>query len=160
MEDKLVWPFVSLGIYSAKSGYNFLAKEKALESQLTASTDQLQVVWKNIWGCRVPNKVKSLPWRACKNSLPVKTNLVCRNVLSEESYDQCKQFPEDVIHALWACPEVSVVWNSDAAWTFRDSKVFTRFVDLVRYVVEEKKDLETFAMYIWTLWFRRNRLQV
>ena len=44
---------------------------------------------------------------------------------------------------------------------FCRSKKFSKFVELVQYVnhvIEERKDLEDFTMYIWTLWYCRNLL--
>lgn len=52
-------------------------------------------------GCNVSDKVKSIIWRACKNAMPIKTNLVCKKVLAKDVCEHCKQFLMDVIHALW-----------------------------------------------------------
>jgi len=43
---------------------------------------------------------------AYKNVLPVKLNLVHRNVLAEDTCEQCKQLPGDMIHAIWLCSEI------------------------------------------------------
>jgi len=32
----------------------------------------------------------------------------------------------------------------------------TRFVDVVQQVIEDAKNLEVFAMFVWTLWYHRN----
>ena len=116
--------------------------------------------WKQIWGCRVPNNVKSLIWRACKNALHVKKNLVRRKVLIDDVCEHCKQFPEDVIHALWLYPKVSTVCTSNLMWSLCQTKHFPKFLDLVKHVIEENKDSDAFAMIIWTFWFRRNRLRI
>ncbi|KAF3957336.1 hypothetical protein CMV_017645 [Castanea mollissima] len=55
-DDKLIWPHVSSGIYSVKSGYNFLSKEKVSASLDNFRAPQLQGLWKQIWTCKVPNK--------------------------------------------------------------------------------------------------------
>lgn len=34
----------------------------------------------------------------------------------------------------------------------------TRFVDVVQQVIEDEKNLEVFAMFVWTLWYHRNEL--
>ena len=105
-KDKLVWPYVSLGVYTVKSGYNFLSKHRASKSQTSSNPSQYQEVWKHVWSCKVPNKVKSSLWRACKNALPVKITLVHRSVLAEDTCEQCKHLPEDMIHAIWLCSEI------------------------------------------------------
>ena len=123
------------------------------------SSPQNHGVWKKICGFTVPNKVKKkLLWRACKNSIPTKTNLVRRKVLMDDVCEHCKQLLEDAIHALWLCPCISVVWGSDQMQIFRSLKHFSRFVDVVRQVIEDEKNLEVFAMFVWTLWYHRNEL--
>ena len=47
-EDKLVWPHVSSGVYIVKSGYNFLSKHRASESQTSSNPSQYQEVWKHV----------------------------------------------------------------------------------------------------------------
>lgn len=75
-------------------------------------------------------------------------------VLTIDVCEHCKQFPEDVNHALWLCPEVLIVWSTYLMWSFHQTK------DLVKHVIEENKDLDGFAMIIWTFWFQRNRLRI
>ncbi|XP_075645272.1 uncharacterized protein LOC142616276 [Castanea sativa] len=132
VEDKLVWPFVYSGSYSVKSGYNFLSKERDMENQFSSNPD---------------------PYRGLETNLGMK-------VLTVDVCEHCKQFPEDVIHALWLCPEVLTVWSSNLMWSFRQTKHFPKILDLVKHVKEENKDLDAFAMIIWTFWFQRNRLRI
>ena len=78
VEDKLIWPHVPSGVYSVKSGYRFLAKEKAGSRDTPQAQTDSPNFWRRIWGLSVPNKVKNFLWRACKEALPVKSNLVRR----------------------------------------------------------------------------------
>lgn len=48
--------------------------------------------------------------------------------------------------------------TQDSMRNFCRIKKFSKFVELVQYVIEERKDLEDFTMYIWTLWYCRNLL--
>ena len=122
-DDKLIWPHVSLGIHSVKSGYNFLLKEKVSASLDNFQPRQLQGLWKRIWTCKVPNKVRNFLWRGCKNALPVKTNLVRHNVLAEDVCDHCTQLPEDTLLAVWYCPEIAAVWDSASTWNFATEQI-------------------------------------
>ena len=49
VEDKMVWPFVSSGVYSIKSGYDFFSKERAMGTQVSTNPNQFQGEWKQIW---------------------------------------------------------------------------------------------------------------
>ena len=104
------------GQYSSKSGYSFLKEEEAGPS-LEAPTDFAQHLWRNIWSLDVPNKVKHFTWRACKNSLPTKCNQVRRRVISDHHCDWCTASPEHMLHALWTCSELDVVWEA-VKWNF------------------------------------------
>ena len=46
--------------------------------------------WNYIWKLNVPHKIRHFTWRACKNILPTKDNLVRRKVLADGCCDECK----------------------------------------------------------------------
>ena len=79
--DRLIWPHTQSGTYTVKSGYNLLSKEKENSDPLNNNLAPSQKVWKIIWSLSVPPKVRNFLWRAAKNAIPVKTNLVKRQVL-------------------------------------------------------------------------------
>ena len=74
-EDVLIWPHSSNGRYSCKSGYRFLKEEADLSYNQQSSATDTQL-WKNLWSLQVPNKVRNLLWRACRDAMPTKANLV------------------------------------------------------------------------------------
>lgn len=71
-----------------------------------------------VWSLRVPNKVKNLMWRACKNSIPIELNLLRRAIIVDHLCDRCKSEAESPLHALWLCNELDQVWTSSAKWNF------------------------------------------
>ena len=91
VEDKLIWPHVPNGVYSVKSGYRFLVKDKVGPLPHQSSQDVVPSIWSRIWKLSVPNKVKNFLWKACKEALPVKKNLVRRRVLEEDVCCHCKK---------------------------------------------------------------------
>ena len=70
--DALIWPFTPFGTYSVKSGYRFLL-ENSVQFQRTRQDVDF---WKKVWSLEVPSKIKNFVWRASKDSLPVKKNLL------------------------------------------------------------------------------------
>ena len=119
-KDALFWPFVQSGKYSAKSGYFFLKQEvctSATPSQ--QSLDPSITAWKKIWNLSVLCKVRNFIWRSCRNAFLTKTNLVRRCVINESRFTQCHDHKEDVLHALWYCPNLSQVWDGDLQWNFK-----------------------------------------
>ena len=89
-EDKLIWPYTSLGQYTAQSGYKFLAKEN-LNNPTTVGPNQDNGVWKLVQGLPVPNNVKNFLWRACRNAMPAKVSLRKWMILTFDIYDHCKE---------------------------------------------------------------------
>uniref|UniRef100_A0A7N2MJC6 Reverse transcriptase zinc-binding domain-containing protein n=1 Tax=Quercus lobata TaxID=97700 RepID=A0A7N2MJC6_QUELO len=58
----------------------------ASESCVGAASDDSKQrrFWKLLWKINTPHKVRHFAWRACKDILPTKENLVRRKVLAEE----------------------------------------------------------------------------
>ena len=69
-DDVLIWPFNPDDFYTVKSGYKFLQEENLSIQPGLSEVEALKPLWKKICGLKVPNKVKHLAWRACKNFCP------------------------------------------------------------------------------------------
>ena len=113
-----------------------------------------------IWSLPVPSKVRNLVWRATKNSLPTKTNLVKRKIITNSTCKSCQQANEDVCHALFHCSKLSDLWNKVPLWNHDSLRQATTFIDLTGCVFAENKDPTLFSMMIWALWNRRNNLRL
>ncbi|XP_075636584.1 uncharacterized protein LOC142608791 [Castanea sativa] len=157
VEDKLVWSFNRSGVYTVKSGYKLLSQEVKVSDFKAQGVDN--EVWKMVWGLKVQNKIKNFIWRAIRNSILMKSNLVKRKILIDDSCDHYHHDLENVLHALWQCPLLDPVWNSNPCWSFRASTQFSSFGDLVSYMSKEGLNLELFAQISWTIWFRKNQLR-
>ncbi|XP_075649759.1 uncharacterized protein LOC142620244 [Castanea sativa] len=75
LHDTLIWPHNPNGDYTMKSGYKILQKEFQSQQPGTSNPEASKSLWQAIWKLNVPSKVKNLMWRACRDSLPTKTNL-------------------------------------------------------------------------------------
>ena len=154
--DRLIWPHTQSGTYTVKSGYNLLSKEKENSDPLNNNLALSQKVWKIIWSLTVPPKVRNFLWRAAKNVIPIKTNLVKWQVLQEDICDHYKLHLEDVVHALWLCPCLNEIWDADTGWSFRNRVSWDDFQKLMLHVEEARLNLNLFTMIVWLLWHRRN----
>ena len=65
-----------------------------------------------------------------------------------------------MLHALWLCPCLTKVCESDIVWRFRSTESLTDFQKLVLHVEEAGLGLELFSMIVWLLWQRRNQVRV
>ncbi|XP_075673362.1 uncharacterized protein LOC142642791 [Castanea sativa] len=87
-------------------------------------------------------------------------NLHKRQIVQNVSCNLCNDHPEDVLHAVWFCKEISSVWDS-LDWfhqlvtappvCFRD--LLARFLHY-----REEYRAEIFVIVAWLLWNRRNAL--
>lgn len=102
-EDRLTWSFVQPGTYMVKSGFNFLSSEN--------------------YGWFLGIHPITMKCGRRYGVSPYQTRL---KVLIDDvcDCDHCKQLPEDIIHAVWSCPCISMAWDSDVRWNFRWTKFF------------------------------------
>lgn len=111
-----VWTFTSLGRFSVASTYwvALTAKVKAQNngsSGVNLDPQQMHSFWKLFWKLRVPNKIRSFIWRACKDILPVKSNLAHRHIIKENICEACGIEVEDSGHLFWRCLKAQEVWE-------------------------------------------------
>ena len=66
----------------------------------SVSIGVMKNTWNRIWQVEVPNLIRLLIWRAGNNYLPLRANLFCRKLLTENTCLQCKIGLEDALHAL------------------------------------------------------------
>ena len=106
----LYWPYSSNGLYNCKSGNKFLKMEEELMDRAHDSAiDEDTQIWKRIWSMNVPQKVKTLLWRACREAMPTKCSLFRRKIAEEDLWVRCSAATENSLHALWSCSELDLV---------------------------------------------------
>ena len=117
-EDILIWPLTAHGNYNVRSAYRMLVdnENQLLPSSSTSNGDGS--VWKKIWKVRVPHKIRHFLWRATKDSLPTKQDLVAQHIPVGNICDGCGDHSESVMHALWLCNQVRLVWMMDLGFLF------------------------------------------
>ena len=91
-----VWPFTPLGRYSIQSGYRFL-QDSSVATQRSAYDLEF---WRNLWGMEVLSKIKNFVWRASKESLPTKRNLLCRKITNSALCENCRVMR--IVHMLFS----------------------------------------------------------
>ena len=77
-------------------------------------------------GTENPTKGQEFPLESCQRCYPNQ---------NKSQTAQCTAEIEDTVHALWSCPLLSLVWEQQREWEFRESKVFDTFKELVEFVV-------------------------
>ena len=104
--------------------------------------------------------MKNHIWRACRNSLPTKENLVCQTIIESPICDRCKLEPETTLHAFWICKELDVVQEDVSAQACREITSFMNFKELLLWLIKHHQNLELFPTTAWLIWSYRNRVRL
>ncbi|XP_050247979.1 uncharacterized protein LOC126695321 [Quercus robur] len=118
--------------------------------------------WRSIWSCNSPHKIRHFAWRACRDVLPTKENLVKRKVLSDSCCDECKLAEETSGHLFWSCQRARDIWSLSSLFQESWVQLFGSFMDMLWYVVMvaqwewEHSDVEKLIVVAWALWSNRN----
>ena len=159
-EDCLVWPWSPDGSYTVKSAYHMLANE-ALNSSPSSSNGVSKKIWNGIWKIKAPQKIRHFIWRAAKDSLPSRQNLVRWQIKVDETCSLCNEHQESILHALWLCDQAKAVWKSVLCFARLYQRNFRLVMDLVEAIMEQGSafTVALFSTIAWSLWERRNRIR-
>ena len=92
--------------------------------------------------------------------MPTKANLVRRKIIDDPLCDYCHEAHETVLHAIWMCKEVDIIWVDHELWSCRREAPFLSFKELLSWMVEQQNNTELFAMTAWMIWRQRNQVQL
>ena len=106
---------------------------------------------------KVLGKIKQFLWKACTNLLPTKENLMKRKILQESVCHRCSRGSEGVVHALWGCEYLKVVWDSKFGWVNRNLVSSDLFLNLLQRIQDKLAFLPLFATIVWSIWYQRNK---
>ena len=60
---------------------------------------------------QAPHKVRHFIWKACRDILPTKKNLVQRKVLHDDRCNECHEEAKTLVHLFWSCSRARKVWS-------------------------------------------------
>lgn len=108
-EDRWVWHYDKVGVFSVKSGYKLLMSH---DRPACCSRSHVGVRWwKALWAQRVPSKIKVFMWRAFQNILPSMTTLILRGIDVAPVCKGCFSQMETTDHALVSCKRSRAFWS-------------------------------------------------
>ncbi|KAE8809896.1 hypothetical protein D1007_13494 [Hordeum vulgare] len=124
VQDVLAWAPDQKGIFSVRSAYHLSHEEKLRASRGASSRapDGTRAIWKVLWGCMAPPKVRAFAWKVATNSLATAANLLRRNMGVTDTCVICGKEREDTFHALCTCPLAQCLWR-DMAKTWNMPKL-------------------------------------
>ena len=87
---------------------------------------------------KVPPKVKTLLWRACREAMPTKSALFRSKISPDPLCVRCQASAKTPLHALWSCTELDSVWSDTVPWRNRGSMQFVDFKELLLRQIKKK----------------------
>jgi ribonuclease HI len=154
-EDRLVWSEENNGVYSVRSGYKRIMKERS-KGYGPRSVEG----WGSIWKLLTPPKAKHLLWRVCKDCLPTRTRLRNRFVQCPEECPLCLTHVEDEWHLFFTCEAVKEAWNTMNLSHIINSRlhVYNNVRDLLLDMCRKENvmDASRAAVLLWFIWHFRN----
>ncbi|XP_021649595.2 uncharacterized protein LOC110641985 [Hevea brasiliensis] len=147
--DKRIWHYSNNGTYSVKSGYNV-----AVDYYLNILQHIVPRKWLRLWSLKIPLKMKLFTWKALRDVLPMKSNLISRGVLVDSNCFSCGAV-EDINHVMLSCPKAKECWD-----ILNFNLQSFSFVDFHSGLLEQN---DLFALLhavsvAWSLWQHRNCL--
>ena len=116
-EDFLAWQPEKNGIFTVRSAYH-LGLKLQQHAELSAASSKFpegeKPVWRKIWQCNVPEKVRIFAWKAVSNGLATEENKLRRHMKVTGRCKICDQESEDVGHAIYRCPHAKALWEAMA----------------------------------------------
>jgi hypothetical protein len=159
-EDIFVWPHAEDGVYSCKTGYNFIKQSQSLAAASTSAAAPLlpQATWKKLWSSNALPRCKELAWRCCNNILPVRKNLSVRGMEVDPTCPVCYDHEETALHILFHCREARHAWFGSPLGLRLDSvQSIPEFIaDFMAHGDDQSTGLLFTIMY--SIWERRNKL--
>jgi ribonuclease HI len=155
--DKIMWKEERNGVYSVRSGYRKMMKEKEEWRQ-----DRAREPWGLLWQVKAPQKAKHLLWRICRECLPTRVRLRNRYVNCTLECPLCLENFEDEWHLFFECEGSKEAWNVMGLGHVISSRLqlFDRMDKLIFDVCAHESELVAgrMAILIWTIWNNRNNL--
>jgi hypothetical protein len=150
--------------YSIKSAYRLLMakanqEEEHVHGKPSHSDAHNNWVWKKLWQCKVPLKVRVFWWRVSNEFIPSRANLHHRHVEPMDTCVTCGAQPETTYHAMISCMYASQFWRSLAELTgvkILELHQITWTTDVLDNRICRERDRSIILCGMWSLWNSRN----
>ena len=156
-EDKLIWGDECNGIYTVRSGYNFM-----MSKMLGGHRCEVVGDWSSLWKARVPPKIRNFIWRVCRGCLPTRQRLQERNVSCPLNCELCLNPVENELHIFFHCSTSMHCWTIAGLDDLIRNRLH-RCVTVAEVIMdicssENPEVVQHFMMLLWGLWNNRNNM--
>ncbi|XP_062118364.1 uncharacterized protein LOC133831980 [Humulus lupulus] len=152
-DDSWIWDGEKSGLYSIKSAYHGIKRDKEGNEGEDHSG-----FWRQLWRLKVPHKVKNLLWRVVLGCLPTKSQLHLKHVTIDMYCPSCNMVVESIYHNLVSYSFSQDVWGIlilDVK--VGDFEVFDVWLDAILQRFDHNR-VGKITTVCWALWRARNNL--
>lgn len=159
-EDRRVWRFTKHGFFTVKSAYHRAVQIMSNIHDDRASGSSIPKEWKKIWHIHAIPRVRMFIWRACRNALPTKENLLRRGSELDPICEVCGEAVESVNHVLLHCREAKSVWYGSGLRLDVGSLPNHSFKSFMWTAMHHypPEYVSLLAYNAWEIWKARNRV--
>lgn len=162
--DKLIWTETQNGIFSVQSAYSLAVKiGQSATHGVSSNNSQMRRFWRMVWRLPIPHKIRHFGWRACRDALPTKVNLLRRKVVQDDTCESCGLDSENSWHIFWSCPKAQEAWSQSKRVQRASSGDYQTFMDLMWDILMGEGAGEDKAARVmtvaWALWHNRNEIR-
>ena len=145
-----MWAETSNGKFSVHSAYTVATRLSSDSNNGTSSDMGLsRQFWKRLWALPLPHKTRHVAWRACRNILPTKVNLLKRKVVQDNLCDGCRLEVETTGHTFISCLRACEVWACSKIVLPGGAFSMNSFYDLMwRMVMVDQVDVDMVARVV------------
>lgn len=152
-DDKWEWSTAPDGLFSVK---------KAKNQMLNDSIDPNR--WYMSWSGWAPLKCKIMAWRAIRNRLPTKKELVKRGVpIQNITCTFCNEVEETALHIFTGCFFTAEIWTRVQAWCKLAPMIVFEVSDLLKLTeLQKSSNQDAYVLTgiiittMWAIWNERN----
>lgn len=164
-KDTLCWPPAKSGDYSVKSGYYEVRKQRECQVNNPSTSIRIQDrFWRDIWGAKIPQKIKIFLWKASHNILPLRETLWKKKISQSIICPICKRDEETLEHAFLLCDWTRPVWFASQLQISIDRNRITTLQQWLEGWFNQLQNRPDFKDYgimvlsctLWGIWKSRN----
>lgn len=151
------------GLFSVRSAYKVALVLKN-DGKMGSCSDgsNLRQFWRRLWSIQIPHKIRHFAWRAARDILPTKENLVTRKVSVDSKCEECGVSAKSFYHLFLECSKARDTWAHSILFISLSLVPFRSFFDFLWHIIMDAnwgmEDVGLAVTIAWALWTNRNNV--
>ena len=152
------WALTKDGSFSVRSAY-FTQLKMSRAGKSSSSVSKELTLWTKVWKTKTAPKIQTFGWKVLHDSIPVRANIMKRNMGDDGVCPMCGEADETVMHALVRCEEAAMTWRVSPLRIECNSVMERSIMEWCLRLDKEVKDSLWWSIFwslLWGIWLKRN----